>query len=92
VSKESHPLPVDASMVTVPPSLLQPEEYPALFAEDIPARPSLNTLCANMSASTPASATMDASALELMSPLREQRASTANWSRYSRRDSFGAGH
>ncbi|KAF9907934.1 hypothetical protein EC991_010373 [Linnemannia zychae] len=65
----------------------------ASFSEDFPSRPSLDALRANMNASTPTSATMSASGSELLSPLREQRASTANWSRYSRRDPpSGAGN
>ncbi|KAK3846640.1 MAG: hypothetical protein J3R72DRAFT_433240, partial [Linnemannia gamsii] len=63
----------------------------ASFSEDISSRSSLDTLRANLSASAPTSAAMNTSASDLMSPLREQRASTANWSRYSRRDSSGAG-
>ncbi|KAF9331962.1 hypothetical protein BGZ91_011890 [Linnemannia elongata] len=60
----------------------------ASFSEDYPARPSLDTLRANMNvSSTPTSATASS---ELMSPLREQRASTASWSRYARRDPSGA--
>ncbi|KAG0064629.1 hypothetical protein BGZ89_008970 [Linnemannia elongata] len=60
----------------------------ASFSEDYHARPSLDTLRANMNASsTPTSATASS---ELMSPLREQRASTASWSRYARRDPSGA--
>ncbi|KAF9143848.1 hypothetical protein BGX30_014600 [Mortierella sp. GBA39] len=57
------------------------------FSEGHPARPSLDALRANMNASTPTSATASS---ELMSPLREQRASTASWSRYARRDPSGA--
>ena len=59
----------------------------ASFSEDYPSRPSLDTLRANMNASTPTSAAVSS---ELMSPLREQRASTASWSRYARPDSSGA--
>ncbi|KAG9063911.1 hypothetical protein KI688_004025 [Linnemannia hyalina] len=59
----------------------------ASFSEDYPVRPSLDTLRAKMNASTPTSATASS---ELMSPLREQRASTASWSRYVCRDSSGA--
>lgn len=63
------------------------------FSDDFPARPSLDTYRANISTSTPTSATVGSGegrkrvSSELMSPLREQRASTANWSRYARRDS-----
>lgn len=59
----------------------------ASFSEGYHARPSLETLRADMNASAPTSATASS---ELMSPLREQRASTASWSRYARRDSSGA--
>ncbi|KAF9540143.1 hypothetical protein EC957_004619 [Mortierella hygrophila] len=59
----------------------------ASFSEDYPVRPSLDALRANMNASTPTSATTSS---ELMSPLREQRASTASWSRYARRDPSGS--
>jgi hypothetical protein len=69
----------------------------ASFSEDFPARRvSLDAYRANMSVSTPTSATVGSGegrenvSSELMSPMREQRASTANWSRYARRDPSGA--
>ncbi|KAF9104717.1 hypothetical protein BGX29_001399 [Mortierella sp. GBA35] len=67
----------------------------ASFSEDLdlPSRPSLDALRANLStgAMTP---TTTNSASELMSPLREleRRGSTANWSRYSRREPSSAGN
>ncbi|KAF9931943.1 hypothetical protein FBU30_009238 [Linnemannia zychae] len=56
------------------------------FSEDLPrSRPSLDALRANSSV-TPTTLVGG----ELSSSLREQRASTANWSRYAKRDSFGS--
>ncbi|KAG0294642.1 hypothetical protein BGZ96_000755 [Linnemannia gamsii] len=66
------------------------------FSENFPSRPSLDTTRANMSVSNPTSSTTRSGegreeiSSELASPMREQRASTANWSRYARRDFSGA--